>query len=433
MQNTQLTYSPIDGSLYVERPLADRAQIQQAITSAARAQKQWRQTGIAHRAAICSAMLECFLARSDEIAEQLCWMMGRPIRYARGEVNGTADRARYMIEIAEQALADIRLPEKDEIRCYIKREPLGLVYVIAPWNYPYLTAINTVVPALMAGNGVLLKHAPQTPLCAEQLVESFREAGLPDGLFQFLHLSSDNAQWLAQQAQIDHVAFTGSVATGRKVEQALAGRFTGLGLELGGKDPAYIRADADLGRAVETVIDGAMFNSGQSCCSIERIYVHRDLYPAFIDRAVNLVKHYRLGRPDDPETTLGPMVSAGAADLVRAQIAEALAAGAEPLVDPALFPLEKPGSPYMAPQLLVNVNHKMLVMREESFAPLAGIMPVDDDRQAIQLMNDSEFGLSAAVFSRDLNAAEAIGQQLETGTFFVNRCDYLEPGLAWTG
>ena len=280
---------------------------------------------------------------------------------------------------------------------------------------------------------MILKHSAQTPLCAERIAEAFVAAGLPKGVFQFLHLSHQSTEELMQNDAIDYVAFTGSVAGGQMVEKAIAGRFIGAGLELGGKDPAYVRADADLDHAVETTIDGAFFNSGQSCCGIERIYVHESLHDSFVEKAVALVNQYKLGRSDDPETTLGPVVRTSAADFVRGQVAEALTQGAVAHINTSDFPVDEPGTPYLAPQVLTNVNHTMRVMTEESFGPVVGIQKVSSDSEAIALMNDSEFGLTASVFTQDIETGIAIGEQVETGTFFLNRCDYLDPALAWTG
>lgn len=433
MQRKQITRSPIDNSVYVERQLAIREDVKQTIALAKTTQGAWRNQTVTARADICRKMVDAFVENEDEIAEQLCWMMGRPIRYAKGEVAGMAERARYMIDVAFEALKPEMLPEKVGFTRYIKREALGTVFVVAPWNYPYLTAINSIIPAIMAGNSVILKASAQTPLCAEQLASAFDAAGLPKGIFQFLHLSHEDTQWMLSEGDLDFVAFTGSVAGGAMVEEAIAGKFIGSGLELGGKDPAYIRHDADIDYAVETAIDGAFFNSGQSCCGIERIYVHSAVYDEFVEKTVALVKQYKLGRSDDPDTTLGPLVRAQSADFVRKQIADALKAGAQAHIDASLFEYDKPGSAYLAPQVLTNVDHSMLLMTEESFGPVVGIMRVESDEEAISLMNDSEFGLTASVFSRDIEAAVDIGERLNTGTFFVNRCDYLDPGLAWTG
>ncbi|MFO7705103.1 MAG: aldehyde dehydrogenase family protein [Halopseudomonas sp.] len=403
------------------------------INLAVKAQGRWKRTPLTERLEIVRRAIAAFSARESVLAEELCWMMGRPIRYAAGEIKGYVERATYMADIAEAALADIQLPEKAGFKRFIRREPLGVSLVIAPWNYPYLTAVNAVVPTLLAGNTVLLKHSAQTPLCSERMVESFAEAGLPEGVFQYLHMSHAATQALISRPGIDHVAFTGSVAGGEMVEQAAAGRFIATGLELGGKDPAYVRADADLAHAVETLVDGAFFNSGQSCCGIERIYVHEDLHDEFVERVVGLVGQYQLGRPDDPQTTLGPVVRAEAAAFIRAQIAEAITQGAEAHIDADDFPLSCSGSPYLAPQVLTAVNHGMRVMTEESFGPVVGIQKVSSDTEAIALMNDSEYGLTAAIFSQDVDTALALADRLQTGTVFLNRCDYLDPALAWTG
>jgi acyl-CoA reductase-like NAD-dependent aldehyde dehydrogenase len=355
------------------------------------------------------------------------------VRYGAGELRGFEERARHMVAIADEALAPVEPAPKPGFRRRIVREPLGTVLVIAPWNYPYLTAVNSIVPALMAGNAVVLKHATQTLLVGERFAEAFRRAGLPDGLFHNLVLDHAQAEAMIGSGRVQQVNFTGSVAGGRAMERAAAGRFLGLGLELGGKDPALVRADADLAHAVENLVDGSYFNSGQSCCGIERIYVHGAVYDEFVDGFAALARQYVLGNPLEEATTLGPMVRPAAADFVRRQTAEAIAGGARALLDPAQFALDRPGTAYLGPQALVDVDHGMAVMREESFGPVVGIMRVRDDAGAVALMNDSPYGLTASVWTRDVDAAEAIGAQVDTGTFFMNRCDYLDPALAWTG
>ncbi len=425
--------SPVDGSLYVERAYAAAADVERAVAKASSAARDWRRTPLAKRAALCSAVVDAFKAKADQHALELAWQMGRPVRYGKGEVRGFEERARCMIGLAEKALADIEIPEKPGFKRFIRRDPLGVVLTVAPWNYPYLTAVNSVIPALMAGNAVLLKHSHQTPLCAERFVEAGAAAGLPEGVFQFLHLSRQQTTKLIGDPAISGVAFTGSVPGGEEMERAAVGRFIPVGLELGGKDPAYVRPDANLAHAVENLVDGAFFNSGQSCCGIERIYVHADIYDAFVDGFVDLTNQYVLGDPLDEATTLGPVVRTSAADFVRGQTAEAVAAGAKALIDPRAFPLHKEGTPYLAPQVLVDVDHSMRVMTEESFGPVVGIMKVKSDDEAVRLMNDSEFGLTAAIWSSDVDAALAIGDQIETGTVFLNRCDYLDPELTWTG
>ena len=425
--------SPVDGSVYVERPTASPEEIERVLNAAETAQKSWKSTPVSERMMLCSKAVDAFLAHSEVIAEELTWQMGRPISQAPGEVAGFEERARYMIEIADSALADVKPAAKDGFTRYIKREPLGVVFVVAPWNFPYLTSVNAIMPALLAGNAVVLKHSAQTPLCAERLQQAFDEAGLPAGVFQHLHLSHSDTEGVIQSPQIDFVAFTGSVAGGEMVERAAVGRFIGVGLELGGKDPAYVRKDANLQHAIETVTDGAIFNSGQSCCGIERVYVDETIMPEFVDGVVNLVKGYQLGRPDDRSTNLGPLSKSSAAEFVRAQVDAAVAAGATAHIDPADFAANEGGTPYLAPQVLTGVDHSMRVMTEETFGPLVAIMSVSGDDEAIQLMNDSEFGLTAAIFTQDESAAIQIGNQIDTGTWFMNRCDYLDPALAWTG
>lgn len=425
--------SPIDGSVYATSHHASQQEINDALARAELAQHNWKQTSLPQRQALCDAMVEAFIANEDEVAHQICWQMGRPIQYAKGEVHGLAERARHMIAAAPIALQNIAVEDKPGFTRYIKREPLGVVFVIAPWNYPYLTAINSIIPAILAGNVVMLKHSAQTPLCAEQLHSAFVSAGLPAGVFQFLHLSHGDTENLIAHPLINQIAFTGSVSGGAMVERVAAGQFKQVGLELGGKDPAYVRADADIAYAVETLVDGAFFNSGQSCCGVERIYVHTVVYDEFVQQAVRLINQYKLGRSDDPETTLGPMVKTSAADFVRGQVHEAITQGAQAHIDEAPFEMSQAGTPYLAPQLLTNVNHSMRIMTEESFGPVVGVQKVANDDDAIRLMNDSNFGLTASVFTQDEDAGIAIGERLETGTFFINRCDYLDPALAWTG
>lgn len=433
MNRLQRIITPVDGSVYAERPLADEATIEAALERAKAAQRHWRTVPLAERAEICTRFVDAFLARGAEIARELTWQMGRPITQSPGELKGFEERARFMIASAPEALADVKPTLKPGFERFIRREPLGVVFVIGAWNYPYLITVNSVVPAIMAGNAVILKQASQTLLCAERFAEAFAAAGLPEGVFQALHLAIPDAERIIRDPRIDFVAFTGSVAAGHSVVHAGSERFAGVGLELGGKDPAYVRGDADLPHAIENLVDGAFFNSGQSCCGIERIYVHESVWTPFLEGFVDLTRRYRLGDPTDRATTLGPLVNVRAADFVREQIAEAQAKGAKALIDPRTFAAEKPGTAYLAPQVLIGVDHTMRVMVEESFGPVVGIMKVRSDKEALALMNDSPYGLTAAIWTRDEKAAEALGAGIDTGTVFMNRCDYLDPALAWVG
>jgi len=425
--------SPVDGRVYASRPVASKKQIAAALAAARAAQDKWKRLPVADRAAYCSAAVDAMLAMKDEIVPELAWQMGRPVRYGAGELRGFEERARYMIAIADQALSTIDPGPKEGFLRYVRREPLGVVFTIAPWNYPYLTAVNSIVPALMAGNAVVLKHAASTLLVAERFQAAFDRAQLPKGVFQHLVLTHRQTADIISGGLANMVCFTGSVAGGRAMEQASAGRFMNMGLELGGKDPAYVRFDANMAHAVENLVDGAFFNSGQSCCGIERIYVHKKVWGDFLDGFVELTKKYVLGSPLDEATTLGPMVKAEAAAFVRKQISSAVRAGAKAHIDARAFALDKAGTPYMAPQVLTSVTHRMSVMKDESFGPVVGIMKVGDDHEALELMNDSPYGLTAAIWTQDVGAVQAIGNEIATGTVFMNRCDYLDPALTWTG
>ncbi len=421
--------SPIDGSLLAERAVSSLAQARESIAAARLAQEAWATLPISERTQRVMAGVEAVGAMNNDIVPELAKQMGRPIRYG-GEYGGFHERASYMASIAESSLAPIEIEASDDFHRYIARVPHGVVLVVAPWNYPYMTAINTVAPALMSGNAVVLKHATQTLLVGERMARAFHEAGVPEALFQNVFLDHETTSALIAEKQFGFVNFTGSVGGGIAMEKAAAGTFTGIGLELGGKDPGYVMEDADLDAAVDTLIDGAMFNSGQCCCGIERIYVVESLFDEFVSKAVSIVQGYKLGNPLDEETTLGPMANVRFANEVRAQISEAVANGAKAHIETFA---EDDGGAYLTPQILTDVDHSMRVMRDESFGPVVGIMKVKNDEEAIALMNDSEFGLTASLWTTNTARAEKIGLQLQTGTVFMNRCDYLDPALCWTG
>ena len=423
--------SPVDGRVYASRtPLTPDA-AKAAVAAAKAAQKGWAARPLAERIALVKAGVAALNAMKDVVVEEIAWQMGRPTRFG-GEFGGVNARTEYMSDIAAATLAPEMVEDSDKFRRYIAREPVGVVFIVAPWNYPYLTTINTLVPALIAGNTVILKHSSQTMLVGERLAEAFHAGGVPADVFQNVVLDHATTESLIAARSFGFVNFTGSVAGGQAMERAAAGTFTPLGLELGGKDPGYVRSDANLDAAVDTLMDGAMYNAGQCCCGIERIYVHESLYDAFVEKAVAWVHALKLGNPFDADSTLGPMANKRFAAVVRGQIAEAVTAGAKPLIDPALFPADDGGA-YLAPQILVNVDHSMRVMTEESFGPVVGIMKVSGDEEALRLMNDSPYGLTASVWTEDYDTAVALGRQIETGTVFMNRADYLDPALCWTG
>lgn len=423
--------SPVDGSVYAERPALSLDDAKAVVARARKAQKAWAKRPLDERIALVLKGVARLNEMGQEVVTELAWQMGRPVKYG-GEFKGFNERSNYMASIAGEALAPLVIEDSAAFKRFIAREPHGVVFVIAPWNYPYMTAINSVAPALIAGNAVILKHASQTLLTGERLARAFHEAGVPEEVFANVFLDHETSSRLIAGKQFDFINFTGSVAGGQAIERAAAGTFTGIGLELGGKDPGYVMAGADLDKAVDTLMDGATFNSGQCCCGIERIYVHEGLYDAFVEKSVAWVSNYRLGNPLDPETSLGPMAHKRFAQVVREQIAEATAKGARALVDPKLFPQDDGGA-YIAPQVLVNVDHSMTIMREETFGPAVGIMKVRDDAEALALMNDSKYGLTVSLWTGDAERAARLGAELETGTVFMNRADYLDPALCWTG
>ncbi|SDD94108.1 Acyl-CoA reductase [Pricia antarctica] len=427
------TISPIDGSVYRSTKEHGLKDIENAVSLAHKAFPGWASLSIKERVVYVTSFVEAIVANKADIAKEITWQMGRPLGQSPGEIQGFADRANYMIGIAETALAAYAPEDQNPGKRSVERVPLGIVGVFSPWNYPFLTSVNAIVPALMAGNVVILKHSTQTPLVAERYAQAAVKAGLPKGVFQILHLNHKNTAQLIADPKLGGVCFTGSVKGGIAVQHALTDSFIPCGLELGGKDPAYVRADAHLEHSIENLVDGSFFNSGQSCCGIERIYVHESLYGKFVDGFVSMAEKYRLGNPLENETNLGPMVKTEAAEFVRAQIAQALKKGARSLVDETLFKASKKGTPYLSPHVLIDVDHGMEVMVEESFGPVVGIMKVKNDEDAIRLMNDSKYGLTASVWTEDMDKAESIGRRIEAGTIFMNRCDYLDPALAWTG
>ncbi|WSG94360.1 aldehyde dehydrogenase family protein [Rhizobium johnstonii] len=423
--------SPVDGSVYAERAALSLDAAKDVVARARKAQKGWAKRPLEERVQLVLKGAARLNEMSDVVVPELARQMGRPVKYG-GEYKGFNERSNYVASIAADALAPVIVEESERFERRIEREAHGVVFVVAPWNYPYMTAINTIAPALMAGNTVVLKHASQTLLVGERLVQAFIEAGVPEDVFQNVFLDHETTSALIAAGSFNFVNFTGSVEGGRSMEQAAAGTFTGLGLELGGKDPGYVMEDADLEAAVDTLMDGATYNSGQCCCGIERIYVHESLYDAFVEKSVAWVSNYKLGNPLDPETSLGPMAHKRFAKVVREQIADAVSKGAKALVDPKLFPQDDGGA-YLAPQILVDVDHSMAFMREETFGPAVGIMKVKSDEEALALMNDSQYGLTASLWTRDAERAGRLGREIETGTVFMNRADYLDPALCWTG
>ena len=429
----QKTITPIDNSVYLERPLSTEAEIDKVIESSKKSFQSWKNTSIEDRITIINKFIDNLITLKPEVSKEICWQIGRPISQCANELRGFEERSRHMVKIAKESLQNIPATKNDEFDNYIYKSPLGVIFVMAPWNYPVITATNTIVPALLAGNTMVLKHSSQTPRCAELIAQALENTGIPEGVFQFVHTDHQACEKIIADPRIAHVVFTGSVRGGQEVKKYIGTRFINVGLELGGKDPAYVRSDADINHAIENLVDGAMFNSGQSCCGIERIYVDQSIYKDFIDGFKNLTEQYKLGDPSQEDTNLGPVVRLSAANFIRNQMAEAEQQGAKRLIDESKFSISKEDNCYVAPQVMIDIDHSMRFMMEETFGPAVGIMPVKDHHEAKQLMNDSPYGLTASIWTKDLDFAKEFGRDIETGTFFMNRCDYLDPALAWTG
>jgi len=427
------TITPIDNTVYIEREYATSNEIENTLNISKKIFPEWQNTSINERKKIITKFVDSFLSNNKEIEDELCRQMGRPISQCGGEMNGFEERARYMIDKSQEALESVVSKKNEEFDNFINKDPLGTIFIIAPWNYPYNTSVNSIVPSLLSGNTVILKHSSQTPLCAEQLFKASKSSGLPDGVFQFLHLDHQSTSNIIADERIDHVLFTGSVSGGKQVKKAIGERFINAGLELGGKDPAYVRKDCNLQHAIENLADGSFYNSGQSCCGIERIYVDDEIYDNFVEGIKTFTEKYILDDPLKSETNLGPVVKLSAAQSIRSQVKEAISNGAKDIISKANFKISEESNCYVSPSVLIDVDHKMNFMMEETFGPTVGIMKVNNEDEAAHLMNDSPYGLTACIWTSDKEFAEKFGPKINTGTFFMNRCDYLDPGLAWTG
>lgn len=429
---TLVVDNPYTGEPACRVPLADDAAISATLDRAHEAARAWRTSKVHERMAACERAMEAMEKNAQSVAEDITRMMGKPLSQATGEVKGCAARARHMISIAEKTLADVVLPPLSGFERRIVREPLGVVFDLPAWNYPLLTAINCVVPAVLAGNSVIVKHSPRSPLCGEHFARAFADAGAPPHLVQSLDCDHPASERTVGDERVDHVVFTGSVFGGHRIVEAGTKRFLHTCLELGGNDPAYAAPDCDLAKTVENVVDGAMYNAGQSCCAVERVYVHKSIYGRFLEMAEPLVRAYVMGDPMKPETTLGPIAQPNHVPELEALVQDARARGARILAGGKRASVDGRGRFFEA-TLVADCNHSMKLFRQESFGPILPVMPVESDEEALAKMNDSRLGLTASVWTKDRERAMRFARALECGTVFMNRCDYLDPALPWSG
>ncbi len=424
--------NPFSEAAVCTLPMLGAGDVDRVVERARAAYHDWRNTDIAARKKLCTAWMHAFEARLEQSAEEVTRQMGKPIGQARGEVKGTLDRARHMIAIAEETLQDEAVGEIEGFTRYIRHEPKGVVLDIAAWNYPLFIAVNVVVPAVLAGNAVIIKHSSKTPQCGKAFSETFALAGAPEGLVQDIVADHAVTEALVRHAGVNHVSFTGSVRGGHEIVRSAADRFIDVGLELGGKDPAYVCEDAPFDFAVDGCVDGAFYNAGQSCCAVERIYVDHTIYDNFVEAFAAKTREYKLGDPMAADTTLGPLASKSAPEFLSAQIADAVKNGGKLVVSAEEFEMPDRGW-FRAPAVVADAPQDCRLVQEESFGPVIAILPVHGDKEAIRNMNDSPYGLSASIWTQDVERAIRIGEQIETGTFFMNRCDVLDPALPWTG
>ncbi|KAI1170833.1 aldehyde dehydrogenase [Nemania sp. FL0916] len=432
---TITTISPTTNEPILTRTGVSTSDLEQIPRIAEDAFKTWRETSLTDRTIIVKKALDLLEKQKDQLAEEITVQMGRPIAYTGGEITTAIKRANYLVKISEETLKDTEGEAEKGFKRFIRKVPVGPVLVIFAWNYPYLILVNSLIPALLAGNTVILKPSPQTPTIAEHVTKIFAEAGLPAGILQYFHCGSPSImESMVRDPKIALICFTGSVAGGLAVQKAASDRIVNVGLELGGKDPAYVRGDVDIDWAAAEIVDGSIFNQGQSCCAIERVYVDEKIHDAFVEAVQNVLKGYKVGDPLDKETHIGPVISKRSKETIDAHIKDATQKGAKDATpENSTFSNLPALGNFVKPTLLVDVDHQMTIMTEETFGPVISVMKVRDDSQAVQLMNDSEFGLTASIWTKDTDKGYELAQQVEAGTVFVNRADYPSPDLAWTG
>lgn len=421
--------NPATGQLIDEIAADDAAAVAAKAQATRAAQPGWAAVPLAERAAAIARFRAALVAELDTLAATLTREVGKPIAQSRNELNGLLGRIDFFLAQTERSIADEPVWSESGMRERIQHIPLGVVGNISAWNYPYFVGCNVIVPALLTGNAVLYKPSEFATLTGAHIVRLLHASGVPRQAIQLLAGNGEVGAALLNQ-KLDGLFFTGSHATGVRIAQALAPRLVKLQLELGGKDPTYVRADADARAAAESLADGAMYNTGQSCCSVERIYVHESLHDAFVEQFVATVQGFKIGDPMDPATYIGAITRTPQLAVLEAQVADAKAKGARLLVGGHRLP--GPGN-WFAPTVFTNVSHQMELMREESFGPIIGIQKVRGDDEAVNLMNDTRYGLTAGVYSKDEARARELLARVNAGSVYWNCCDRVSPRLPWSG
>lgn len=421
--------NPATGLAISEQPETSPTNIQEMLAASRKSQKQWAQLGVAKRLEVLEAYEKLVKQHLPELAEILTSETGKPITQSKNEVSGSMDRIRHLKKHAKKWLEN-EVMTTGEVLEFVTHEPLGVIANISAWNYPYNVGYNVFLYALIAGNAVLYKPSEYATLTGLKIKELLDTAGVPEHIFQVVVGGGGTGAALLQK-NLDGYFFTGSYATGVKIAQAVAPKLVPVQLELGGKDPLYVMEDVEsVAKAAQNAAEGAFYNNGQSCCAVERIYVHQDIYEEFVEHFVAAVQGYHVGDPMDDSTFIGPLTRSEQLAVLEAQCADALAKGAKLLLGGKR--LKGPGY-YFEPTVFTAVNHHMDIMREESFGPVIGIQKVSNDEEALKLMANTDYGLTAAVFSSDESRARALLDQLEVGTAYWNCCDRVSPNVPWSG
>ncbi|MCB9185757.1 MAG: aldehyde dehydrogenase family protein [Flavobacteriales bacterium] len=405
------------------------ASIQSKFDAAKKAQKAWAKVPLKERIACIAKFNELMLANAEKIARDLSAEVGKPLDQAKGEINGGVGRSKYFVENSEKYLAEEWTVTEGGTKEKIVYEPLGVIANISAWNYPILVGVNVFVPALIGGNAVLYKPSEFSTLTGLNIGEMMWQAGVPKDVFQVIVGAKEAGQALLD-LPMDGYFFTGSYNTGKYIAEQVAGKLVPIGLELGGKDPMYVSDDVDVKSVAASGVEGAFYNNGQSCCAVERIYVHENIYDDYVAAFIEEAKTMKIGGPDEEGTFIGPLTRPQQMDVLEDQVADATSKGAKLLLGGKRA--ERAGY-YFEPTVLVDVDHTMKVMMDESFGPIIGIQKVKDDAEAIQLMLDTPYGLASSVFTNDKERAERIMQEMNSGTVYWNCCDRVSPTSPWSG